>query len=122
MMSTFPSLLAYSQYGHFIIRIILGITLAYFGYRKIRGNGTSSGSNSLLYGYVEIFISIFLIIGLFTQIAAIINALILAIKIGHKIKDKAFLTDGVNYYLLLLAMAISVIFTGSGALAFDLPL
>lgn len=122
MLSTFPSLLAYSAIGPFIVRVILGITLAYFGYRKTIDRGSSSGSNSKAYGVVEIIISVFLIIGLFTQLAALINALILIIKLGHKISDKAFLTDGVNYYILLLTMAISVMFMGAGAFAFDLPL
>jgi uncharacterized membrane protein YphA (DoxX/SURF4 family) len=101
---------------------MLGITLAYFGYLKIKGRGKSSGSNSKIYGYTEVFISIFLIIGLFTQVAALLNALILVIKLGHKVRDKAFLTDGINYYLLLLVMAISLVLTGPGVLAFDLPL
>ncbi len=122
MLSIFPSLLAFEDIGPFIIRLILGITLAYFGYRKVVNRGHSSGSNSKLYGGVEIVISIFLIIGLFTQLAALINALILVIKLGHKIKDKAFLSDGINYYVLLLTMALSLIVTGAGAFAIDLPL
>ena len=122
MLSFFPGLLSYGQVGPFIIRLTAGITLAYFGYQKTIGKGSSSGSNSKLYGYVETIVAIFMIIGLFTQLAAIINALILAIKIAHKIKDKAFLTNGINYYLLLFVMVISLIFTGAGYLAFDLPL
>ena len=106
MLSIFPSLLAYQGFGPFIIRLILGITLAYFGYRKTLGKGTSSGSNSKAYGIVEIVTGIFLIIGLYTQLAALINAIILIIKIGHKINQKAFLSDGINYYLLLFAMAL----------------
>ena len=121
MLSLFPSFLAYEAFGPFIIRIILGITLAYFGYRKTIEKGNSSGSNSKLYGIVEIVIAVFLIIGLFTQLAALINAIILIIKIGHKISEKKFLSDGINYYLLLFAMALSIIFTGAGAFAFDLP-
>ena len=122
MLSTFPSLLAYEGLGHFIIRVVLGITLAYFGYQKTINKGGSSGSNSKVYGILEILVSVFLIIGLFTQIAAIINAIILVIKLGHKIADKAFLSNGINYYLLLFAMAVSVIFMGAGSFAFDLPL
>ncbi len=120
--SIFPSLLTYSQFGPFLIRLVLGITLAYFGYEKIRNNGTSSGSNTKLYGAVEIFISIFLVIGLYTQLAALLNAVILVIKLGFKARDKKFLSDGINYYILLLIMAISLLFTGAGFFAFDLPL
>jgi uncharacterized membrane protein YphA (DoxX/SURF4 family) len=108
--------------GPLIIRLVLGVTLFHFGYKKIRGKGDSSGSNAVTYGIVEVFISIFLIIGLFTQIAALLNIIILVIKLGFKAKSGLLLSDGVNYYILLLAMAVSLMFTGPGFLAFDLPL
>ncbi len=117
-----PSLLTYQMAGPLIIRIVLGVTLFHFGYKKIKGRGDSSGSNSLTYGAIEVFISIFLIIGLFTQIAALLNVIILVIKLGFKAKTGQFLSDGVNYYILLLVMALSLMFTGPGFFAFDLPL
>ncbi len=122
MPSIFPYFLTYEQIAPLILRLVLGITLAWFGYMKSKGRGSSSGSNTAIYGGIEIIVAIFLIIGLFTQLAALINALILVIKIGYKIRDKKFLTNGVNYYVLLLAMTIAVILSGAGFLAFDLPL
>ena len=122
MLTLFPSLLTYEQAGPFIIRIVLGITLAYFGYQKILKRGKSSGSNSVIYGAAEIFISLFLVIGLFTQLAALLNAIILAIKLVAKARDKALLTDGINYYILLLAMAISLLFLGAGMWSYDIRL
>ncbi len=121
-LSIFPYLLSYQQLSPFLIRIVLGVTLAYFGYHKTLGNGQSSGSNSKIYGVLEIVVAVFLIIGLWTQLAAMLNAIILVIKLGFKAKEKKFLTDGVNYYILLLVMAISLIFTGPGFLAIDYPL
>jgi len=120
MLSIFPSLLVYEQFGPFIIRLILGITLAYFGYRKMVNKGTSSGSNAKAYGAVEVLVALFLIVGLFTQLAALLNAIILVIKLGFKARDKALFSDGINYYVLLLAMAIATIFMGPGFFAFDL--
>ena len=122
MLSLFPSLLTYQQLGPFIIRVVLGITLAHFGYLKIKGRGKSAGSNSVTYGVIEVIIAAFLVIGLYTQLAALLNAAILVIKLALKARDKAFLTDGVNYYILLLAMAISLLFMGAGAFAFDLAI
>jgi len=121
-LSLFPYLLSYQQVGPFLIRIVLGVTLAYFGYHKILGTGQSSGSNSKTYGVVEMLVAIFLIIGFWTQLAALLNAIILIIKLGFKIRQGKFLSDGVNYYILLLIMAISLIFTGAGFLAIDYPL
>ena len=122
MLSLFPSLLTYQLLAPFLIRLVLGITLAYFGYLKVRGKGQSSGSNSPAYGYVEILIALALVIGLFTQLAALLNALILVIKLGFKTRDGKLFTDGINYYVLLLVMAVSLMFTGPGFFAFDLPL
>jgi uncharacterized membrane protein YphA (DoxX/SURF4 family) len=114
-----PSLLAYQAVGPFLIRILTGVTLAWFGYQKTIGKGRSSGSNSKIYGMTEIFLSLFLIAGFFTQIAALMNMVILIIKIGYKAQDKKLLTDGINYYILLIVMVISLIFTGPGILALD---
>ena len=122
MLSLFPSLLTYQQAGPLVIRLICGATLAWFGYQKVRGRGTSSGSNSAVYGYVEMFLSLFLIVGLYTQLAALLNAVILVIKLALKAKEGKLLSDGVNYYILLLAMCLSLMVTGPGFLAFDLPL
>jgi uncharacterized membrane protein YphA (DoxX/SURF4 family) len=122
VLSLFPSLLSYERIAPFIIRVVLGITLIWFGYYKLKKRGQSSGSNSALYGAVEVITGIFLVIGLYTQLAALINALILVIKLGFKAREGKFLSDGINYYILLLAMAISLLFLGAGAYAFDLPL
>jgi uncharacterized membrane protein YphA (DoxX/SURF4 family) len=121
MLSIFPSLLSYEGLAPLIIRFILGITLLHFGYLKTIDKGRSSGSNTRVYGVLEIATAVFLIIGLYTQLAALINIIILLIKTGNKIADNKFLTDGINYYILLLAMALSLLFSGAGFLAFDLP-
>jgi uncharacterized membrane protein YphA (DoxX/SURF4 family) len=121
-LSLFPSLLTYQQIAPLLIRLVLGITLAYFGYEKTMRRGESSGSNSVIYGVVEVVIALFLVIGLFTQLAALLNAIILVIKLGFKAREGKLLSDGINYYILLLVMSISLMFTGAGFLAFDLPL
>jgi D-alanine-D-alanine ligase len=64
-----------------------------------------------MYGAVEIIIAIFLVIGLFTQLAAMLNAVILIIKLGYKIRDRAFLTDGKVQQML---EQWKIPYTGSG--------
>lgn len=122
MLSLFPSFLTYGLVAPFIIRITLGATLAYFGYRKVVNSGQSTGSNTPTYGALELVIALFLIVGFYTQLAALLNVVILLIKLGFKVKQGAFMSSGVNYYVLLLAMALSLLFSGPGFLAFDLPL
>ena len=114
-----PLLVGYQQVVPLILRVVLGVTLVYFGYKKIEGAGQSSGSNSRVYGITEVVVGLFLVIGLFTQLAALINAFILVIKLAVKIKEGKFLSDGINYYILLLAIAISLLFLTSGALSVD---
>ena len=118
-LALFPSLLAYGSISPLVIRVVLGITLLFFGVKKIRGMGDSVGSNSRTYGVAEVMVAVCLIIGLFTQLAAILNAVILVLKLGFKYREKKFLSTGVNYYMLLLAMALSLIFSGSGLWSLD---
>jgi uncharacterized membrane protein YphA (DoxX/SURF4 family) len=124
MLSLFPSLLTYERLGPLIIRVILGLTFVYFGYRHIKGRGRENISvgGSKIYGTIETATAVLLIIGLYTQLAALVIAVILTARLIYKIRVKAFLSDGVNYYLLLLAMALSLLVMRSGFLSFDLPL
>ena len=110
----------YRDLGPFIIRVLLGVALVHFGSKKLKRDGDSSGSNSPAYGLVEIVIGLFYIVGLFTQLATALNAAILVIKLGFKMREGKLLSDGINYYILLLAMALSLLFTGAGAFAFDM--
>ena len=71
---------------------------------------------------IEAVVGILLLIGLWTQLAALVVILDLIIRLIRKIKNRSFLSNGVNYYLILLVMAISLLVTGAGFLAFDLPL
>ena len=118
-LSLFPDLSGHAQFAGFILRVVLGLTLAFFAYKKIQGKGQSSGSNSLRYGIAELIVALFLVVGFFTQIAALLNALILILKLGFKAKENKLLTDGVNYYLLLLTIAIALLALGSGMWSVD---
>src|SRR4051812_37512304 len=117
-MDLFPILEHHEQIAAMLLRIVLGVTLVYFALQKIRAQGQSAGSNSTIYGYIEFIIAALLILGLFTQLAALINAFILLIKIGFKSKEDKLLSHGVNYYILLLTMAVALVLIGPGIWAF----
>lgn len=120
MLSLFPSLLSWNQLSPLIIRVVLGVVMFYWGYKGLRDKSTSGTKK--LGNAGEAIIGILLVIGLWTQAAAGIAAIGLIVCIVGKIKSKAFLTDGVNYTLLLLVLALSLLVTGAGAFSFDLPL
>jgi chromate transport protein ChrA len=119
MLSLLPGLLAFEQFAPFLLRLTIGIILIHWAYRTWK----SKKSNK------DIVLSVFLsitgllyVIGLFVQLASILSMVYLGVKLFGKIKQKAFLTDGVNYYFILFIISLSLIVTGAGAFAFDLAL
>ncbi|MFA6404596.1 MAG: hypothetical protein WCW03_01185 [Candidatus Paceibacterota bacterium] len=124
MLSIFPSLLTYEQLSPFLIRLSLGAVFLFWAYRSFRANKSSNNVslNTKIIQIIEGLLGIMLIIGLWTQLAALIILIDLIVRLIDRIRGKAFLTDGVNYYLLLLIMAISLLVTGAGFFAFDMPL
>lgn len=119
----FPALLSYHFFAPLILRIILALTFIHFGKHKIRQSTEYVALKfAKTIGWTEVILGALLIVGIFTQLVAGLVSIILVIQLLHKIKSKAFLTDGVNYYLILLVIAISLILTGPGHYAFDLPL
>ena len=119
-LSLFPYLLSWSQLSPVLIRLALGFIFIFWSYRGLRGKDVSTGMNAV--AGIECVAGVLLIIGLWTQAAALVAAIDLVIRLIERIRNKAFLTDGVNYYLLLLVMALSLMTTGPGFWAFDLPL
>lgn len=122
MLSIFPSLFAYEQLGIAMVRIALATTIGYIGYRKLTGRDGSSTAATKAHGAAEAITSVLLLIGLWSQIAALAVIIDMAVGLALKLRDRAFLTNGVNYYLLLLVMAILVLFAGAGSFAFDIRL
>lgn len=98
MLSVFPQLFDYSQLAPLILRVGLGVILIKVGYK----NG--------FVGALQILAAVFIILGLFIQVAAL-----LALATCYKIKEKKIM-------LLVVAVALSLIFLGPGLISLDLPL
>jgi uncharacterized membrane protein YphA (DoxX/SURF4 family) len=120
MLSLFPSLLSWSQVAPLLDRLCLGAVLLWWAYRLYHNGSAPTGMK--LVGLIEVVIAIFLVIGLWTQAAVLAAVIDLLIRIGGRIRNKSFLTNGINYYLVLLVLAVSLMLSGAGFLAFDLPL
>lgn len=121
MLSLFPSLLNYQQVSPFLIRVTLGIIFLFWAYRSFRRNAVTT-SNTKMVGIIEGLVGIALLIGIWTQIVALIAVVDMIVRLIDRIKNRAFLTDGVNYYLIVLIMAVSLLFVGPGFCSVDLPL
>lgn len=118
MVSLFPSLLTWSELSPFLIRLTLGAILAYWSYKHLKSSVTQTRSIAVVEGITGIL----LIIGLWVQLASLVAIIDLVIRLIGKIRSKAFLSDGINYYLILLVLAISLLITGPGFFSIDLPL
>lgn len=117
MLSAFPTLLNYSLIAPFLIRLIVAGVFLFIAKENVM-----SGGQKKTIGTIQIIGSLFLIIGLFTQVIALIFGVYLAFLIWQKIKAHAFLTDGINYYLILFVLCIVLIISGAGRFAIDIPL
>jgi uncharacterized membrane protein YphA (DoxX/SURF4 family) len=120
MLSAFPYLLSWGELAPLIIRATLGSIFIYWAYRAFR-KGPATLQTKIV-AVAECIAGILLVIGLWTQVAALFAAIDLVMRLVERIRSKAFLTDGVNYYLVLLVLALSLLVTGAGFMAFDLPL
>jgi len=114
-LSTFPELLTFGLFAPLILRLTAGLFILYRGSERYK---KPYQITSVFY-----FISgILLILGFYTQIAAILALLVLKFdfytdkKIGLISREKFILQVVVNI------IVISLLFTGPGFFAFDLPL
>lgn len=119
MLSIFPNLFFLEGFAPLFLRLTLGAVFILWAYGAFKKSGSYFKP---LIAILEGVIGIFLVLGFLTQIAALVSAILLAVRLGHKIKQKAFFTDGINYYFILFIISVCLILTGPGFFAADLPL
>ncbi|HRH25825.1 MAG TPA: hypothetical protein PLD99_02705 [Parcubacteria group bacterium] len=117
MLNPFPDLLIYSMLAPFILRIVLGLVYLDLGTLNWKKSG-----NMKILGLVEIIGAAMLFFGIYTQYAAMLFILIGGISFYIEYKDASVLKRDIVFYLLVLAISISLLLTGAGAYAKDLPL
>jgi len=134
MLSVFPNLLNYNVLAPFILRLAVGIIFLELGYLKLGKEKSSwkmffetihfkpSSFFVLLLAVIEIIAGAFLVVGYLTQLAALVMAIILLAEAYVELQDGALLKRDIVFYTLLLVICVSLILTGAGAYAFDLPL
>ncbi len=113
MLSTLPELLFLAPFSALLIRVALALTFTFATLRHTRGS-----ERVLWLALIEIAAAITLALGVRTQIAAIAGAAIICVwLISPRMRPLAHSTA-----LLALVLSLSLIVTGAGAFAFDLPL
>lgn len=134
MLNPFPDLLTFSFFAPFLLRLALGVVFFDFG-RHTLGKGRAQhgalfealglGKHTrhiTTLGTLQIVIALMLIVGLYTQIAALV-ALIFSLTAYYlKGKHGAHIEHRRHLFFLTAVIALSLLLSGAGAFAFDLPL
>lgn len=135
MLNTFPELLNYSILAPTLIRFVLGFVLITVGLEILKPSKRylfsayfSSRSYPLAdllpwkFGIIQIILGLFFIFGFFTQIASLITLYILFWLLLIENREEKILPHTSTFYLIMFVMALSLLLTGAGAFAVDLPL
>ena len=116
MPSLFLELFNFSFLAPFILRIALGLPLIKRGFGKIIAKEKAPQK---ILGVIVFLSGVFIVIGLFTQAAAMAVSLII---IANSIIKRGQAPQPLSDRIIKLAMAVSLILSGPGLFAFDLPL
>ncbi|MEN9649097.1 MAG: hypothetical protein RL094_64 [Candidatus Parcubacteria bacterium] len=126
-------LLDYVLFAPLLLRVVLGLFIINFGWNKLTKErehkmnffasiGLKPASVYLtLLGILQIVVGICLILGLATQIAAIITAIIMLVSYIIKKREPTLMFSPSSIYILLFFISLSLILTGAGIPAVDLP-
>jgi uncharacterized membrane protein YphA (DoxX/SURF4 family) len=135
MLSVFPDLLFIgSALAPLVLRVTLALALfGLFRYHQKHKNAALVVSIApYLKSYAKeiytigtygiLIVSALLFIGLLTQVAALLGAVICLKMLYFKKHYPEIAPESKNYYILLLVISLIVVFTGAGPYAFDIPL
>ena len=114
MLNIFPGLLFLAPLTFTLLRIVAALYFAL----AARGHVKSRSLPMLSLGILEAIVGIALLVGVSVQVAAIVGAVLIGVWMARADIRPFPLTT----LYILLAVTISLVFTGAGPLAFDLPL
>jgi len=134
MLNPFPSLLMYQDYAPFLLRLVLALIVIDLGFLKF-GKERLRWQASLealhlkpvdiwlkALALIDVVGGIMLLVGWYTQIAALAFVILFGIEFYIEWKDGEIIRRDLTFYFLVLAISISLLITGAGHYAFDIPL
>lgn len=134
MLNPFPELLMFSTFGPLILRLLLGLVFIDLGLLKFRDEkegwfasfeafGLRPASLLVpLYALLQIVGGLLLIAGLWTQIAALAFVIFSGVELFVEWRAREILKRDVVFYLFIFVISLSLLVTGAGAYALDIPL
>ena len=96
--------------------------LLFLGYRFTRRSAKVDRLSWVIFGTLLLALGSAFIIGIVTQIAAVISFVLALIAIYIKKKGDPSASESAAFYLLFGIVSLSLVFLGAGPYAFDLPL
>ena len=134
MLNLFPELLMYSTLGPLILRLLLGIVLIDLGVLKLKGEKerwlgsfealglNPAGLLLPIYALLQVVGGLLLIMGLWTQVAALAFVIFGALELFVEWRAKEILKRDVIFYLFVFVISLSLLVMGAGNYALDIPL
>lgn len=134
MLNPFPELLTYTIIAPFLLRVVVGVIFIDLGGMLFRNEKNSfieafkilripnPKKAVKILGIVEIIGGISLVLGAYTQISALILSLITLKELYIEYRDPNILKRNIVFYVLLFTITVSLLLTGAGAFAIDIPL
>lgn len=134
MLNPFPDLLSYSFFAPLILRVVAGLIFLDLGYVLFKKEKDSwiklfqtlkipfPKISIKIFGGVEFLGGLMLIAGFYTQIASLVLSIITFIECYLEYKEPVLVKRNLTFYIMLLTITLSLLISGAGAFAFDLPL
>jgi uncharacterized membrane protein YphA (DoxX/SURF4 family) len=134
MLNLFPGFLSYAMLGPFVLRLVLALIIIDLGLLKFKGEKSRwiATFEALhlrpadlfvpLYAAVQLLAGLMILVGLWTQGAALVLAIFTFCELYVEWSASTLLKRDFTFYLLIFVIALSLIFTGAGAYSFDIPL
>lgn len=135
MPSLFPDLFIFSFLAIFILRILIGFTLLRFAYQAFFHEQAQYKTFFYKFGhhkskiffwvafFAELILGTLLVIGLYTQLTALVAGVLLFTAFILKLKKPSLLPHSTpSLYLIMSVVSLMLVFLGPGAFAFDYPL
>ncbi len=135
MPSLFPELLSYGFLATGVLRITLGLIFIWFAYEKFFHQRTERiaffkklGMKPAIVFFalvtgIEFIAGVGLVVGFYTQAAALITGGLMTLATFIKwYRPVSLHRNTIEFYILLAVLSFALLFLGPGAFAFDLPL
>ncbi len=122
MLNTFPDLLTLSFMAPLILRTFVGAYFLKQAWIELITHTRKKTNSPKLLRILGALLGILLIIGIFTQITSLFLILIVIFNLISKIKNKKLNEEKLDFYVLILGVLLSLVLSGAGFLAFDMPL